>query len=263
MKTTMKIIKYQLNDILRSRWTIVYTLFFLAITYSILSMSGNITKSIISLMNIFLFVVPLVSIIFGTVYLYNNREYIIFMIAQPINKDALYAGLYAGVSVSQIISLLVGAGIPLAFNYPTISGSVVDLLILFGSGIFGILIFTSIAFAITIINDNRLFGFGMSIFLWLVFTIIYDGLILLLLFFMRDYPTEKLALVLSFINPIDLGRMLIVLRMDISALMGYTGAVFNEFFGSNAGMVASFIALSIWAVVPYYLGLIKFRRKDF
>lgn len=38
-------------------------------------------------------------------------------------------------------------------------------------------------------------------------------------------------IVLSALNPIDLGRILVLLKMDVAALLGYTGAVFRQFLG--------------------------------
>jgi Cu-processing system permease protein len=38
---------------------------------------------------------------------------------------------------------------------------------------------------------------------------------------------EKFTLLLSALNPIDLGRIFMMLKMDVSALMGYTGALYK------------------------------------
>jgi len=53
------------------------------------------------------------------------------------------------------------------------------------------------------------------------------------------------------------------LKLDISALMGYTGAVFSKFFGNNVGMFISITALSIWTIIPSILILRNSSRKDF
>jgi Cu-processing system permease protein len=95
-----------------------------------------------------------------------------------------------------------------------------------------------------------------------MFSIVYDGLILFLLQVFQDYPIEKLALGLTLVNPIDIGRILTVLKFDISALMGYTGAVFENFFGKNIGIIVSFIVLIIWFILPFTFGLRKFYNKD-
>ena len=67
---------------------------------------------------------------------------------------------------------------------------------------------------------------------------------------------------LSMLNPVDLSRILILLKLDISALMGYTGAVFKDFFGSSTGVLLSALLLFMWAVIPLWLSMKKFQRKD-
>ena len=65
------------------------------------------------------------------------------------------------------------------------------------------------------------------------------------------------------IKPIDLSRTLILLKLDISALLGYTGAIFKQFFGTSFGLIISFIMLIVWVVLPVLRILFKARKKDF
>jgi Cu-processing system permease protein len=130
-------------------------------------------------------------------------------------------------------------------------------------GIFLTFIFTGLSFYIALINENRLKGFGMAILFWLFMVFIYDGVFLVLLLFLQSYPIEKLAIFLSLLNPVDLSRILIMLELDISALMGYTGAVFNKFFGTTAGMLISISALFVWTLTPVFLIIKKSSKKDF
>ena len=74
-------------------------------------------------------------------------------------------------------------------------------------------------------------------------------------------PNGLLALV--FLNPIDLGRITILLQLDIAALMGYTGAVFQKTFGTDRGLAMTVVAMLAYATVPLLFGLRTFRRKDF
>jgi Cu-processing system permease protein len=64
-------------------------------------------------------------------------------------------------------------------------------------------------------------------------------------------------------NPIDLSRILILLKLDISALLGYTGAVFKKFFGTNFGLIISFAAMILWIVLPVWRINMKLKKKDF
>jgi Cu-processing system permease protein len=50
--------------------------------------------------------------------------------------------------------------------------------------------------------------------------------------------------------------------MDISALMGYTGALFREFLGTGWGISFAAGVLLLWAVVPILWAVRIFKRKD-
>jgi Cu-processing system permease protein len=118
------------------------------------------------------------------------------------------------------------------------------------------------AFLASVRSRDKARGIGFALLLWFYFALIYDGLVLLTLFAFSDYPMEKFTLLLSALNPIDLGRIYIMLKMDISALMGYTGALYKDFFGSGSGVLFTAGIMAIWAVVPLWLALRSFKRKD-
>ena len=81
--------------------------------------------------------------------------------------------------------------------------------------------------------------------------------------FFEHYPLDRFALIMTLFNPVDLSRVLIMLQLDISALMGYTGAVFRKFLGTGTGMAVAYGALVVWVVVPVMAFLRLARRKDF
>ena len=89
-------------------------------------------------------------------------------------------------------------------------------------------IFSALAFLAGLAFENRIKGFGIAVLIWLFLGILYDGFLMVLMLNFSEYPLEKPALVLSLFNPIDLARIFILLQLDISALMGYTGAVFKN-----------------------------------
>ncbi len=79
----------------------------------------------------------------------------------------------------------------------------------------------------------------------------------------EEYPLDKLSLFGTMLNPIDLSRTLILLKLDISALLGYTGAVFKKFFGTDFGLIVSIIMLSVWVIMPVLRIVFKSKKKDF
>ena len=130
------------------------------------------------------------------------------------------------------------------------------------TGCFLSLIFTSIAFWASVKARDKARGIGFVLLVWFYFALIYDGLILVILFTFSDYPLEKLTLVLSALNPIDLGRIFIMLKMDVSALMGYTGALYQDFFGSGTGMLFTTGVMLLWIALPLLAAVRSFKKKD-
>jgi Cu-processing system permease protein len=209
-----------------------------------------------------LIIIPLVSIIFGTVYLYNNKDYIILILSQPIKRNILYLGLYLGLAIPLVLSFFIGTLIPLVFLSRDILFQI-PLLFLFITGLFQTSIFVSVSFLIATWNDNRILGLGLSIFAWLLFSVLYDGLLLLMINVFQNYPLEKALIGFSILNPVDLARILVTLKLDVAALMGYTGAVFQKFFNTNLGTGISIFSLTAWTIIPLIIGKAKFSRKDF
>jgi Cu-processing system permease protein len=129
-------------------------------------------------------------------------------------------------------------------------------------GIFISAIFISIAFLCAIYNKDKARGIGVAIMAWLSFALLFDGLVVFLLFQFSDYPIEKPMIVLTSLNPIDLSRIYMLLHLDASAMLGYTGALFREYFGTVAGTSISAALLVLWVIVPFLLSLKKFIKKD-
>lgn len=258
-----KIIKYSFFDLVRSRWAIFYGVFFLLFTSALLAFSTDLSKVIISLMNVVLILCPLIATMFGAMYYYNTGEFRELLLAQPIRRRSIFWGQFIGLSLSLTLSLLVGIGIPFIAYGIFASAQIWNFVSLIAIGIILSMIFSALAYLIAILNSNHIRGFGVAILTWLFFALIYDGIFLILLSVFREYPLEKASLAGSLFNPIDLGRIVILLKLDISALMGYTGAVFNKFFGTFSGMLIATIALVLWLVIPGILIQRVSARRDF
>ena len=253
----MKLSKYVLYDILKSKIIIAYTLFLFLVSFSMFQMEDDSSKSMLSLLNIVLIVLPLVSLVFTTIHYYNSYEFIELMSSQPMTRTRILMSEYAGVSISLLSAFLLGVGIPVALFAADPAG----FALLF-TGCALTLVFTSIAFLAAVISRDKARGIGFTLLLWFYFALIYDGLVLLILFSFSEYPLEKLTLLLSALNPIDLGRIFIMLKMDVSALMGYTGALYKDFFGSATGILFTCGILLLWILVPLWLAVKKFNKKD-
>ncbi len=262
MELINKIIKFELSNAFRSKWIIIYSAFFFLTSFLLLNFGADNSKAILSLMNIVLIVIPLVSIIFGTIYVYNSNDYIQMVLCQPIDRKSLFVGLYLGNSIPLAAGYLVGTLLGFVLNgYADFAIKNLMLLLVVGSAL--TFIFTAISFLIGIKFSDKSRGLGFAILVWLLLSVAYDGIVLFVIYYFRDYPIENIVLAISLLNPIDLGRIMFILDFDISALMGYTGALFNKFFGSSLGVIISFSLLFLWFILPAFFGLKSFSKKDF
>lgn len=252
-----KIARFIFSDILKNKIVIFYTILLFIISWSVLGLEGNFTKATLSLLNVVLLVVPLVSIIFSTIYVYNSGQFIELLLSQPVPRTKIWFNIFLGLSGALILAFLLGCGIPI-FLYSSIETGFSLIII----GIFLSIIFTSFAMLSAILSRDRAKGIGISIFIWLFFAIIYDGILLVLMFQFADYPIEGIMATLAALNPIGLSRIFVLLQLDIAAMLGYAGAVFKKIFGAGTGMGISMIILMIWAVVPFLWSLIQFNKKD-
>ncbi|MBS3992738.1 MAG: ABC transporter permease [Bacteroidetes bacterium] len=258
-----KILKYSIFDLLRSRWSFIYLVFYLLLGSVLLLLNSNLSNAIITLLNVVTVLVPLIGTIFGIMYYYDSKEFTELLLAQPIKRSNIFLGQYFGVAISLSLSLIIGLGIPFLFYGLVISEKVFEFISLIIVGTFLTFIFTAISFFIALSFDNKIKGFSVAILMWLLLAVIYDGIFLISLVYFEQYPLDVFSLTAVMLNPIDLGRTLMLLKLDISALLGYTGAIFKKFFGTNLGSTISFIVLIIWSLIPI-LGIVwKSNKKDF
>lgn len=252
-----RIIKYVFYDILRTRFILFYTAFLMVCTFAFFQIDGDFGKVVLSLMNIVLMAVPLVSVVFTTIHFFNSYEFIELMLAQPVNRRAVFLSEYLAVASSLCLAFVVGVGFPFVLY-----GAWQPISSLMITGIFLTLVFVSLAFFASVLTRDKAKAIGIALLFWFYFSLIYDGLLLWVIYSFSDYPLEKLTLTLIAFNPIDLARIIMLLQLDISALMGYTGAFYKNFFGSNLGILFSFSLLILWVLWPILFALRIFNKKD-
>ena len=172
-----KIIKYITADILRNKIVLAYTFVLLIISFSVFMLEDDPGKGLLSLLNITLLIVPLISIIFSAIYVYNSAEFIELLVSQPLKRKTIWLSLFYGLAAALSIAFFIGAGIPIIIYQPTTTG-----FIMLGAGIVLSVIFVAIALLAAVITRDKEKGIGVAILLWLYFALIFDGLILFILF---------------------------------------------------------------------------------
>ncbi len=252
-----RILKYVALDIFKNRIVIAYMVMLALFSWSAFSLEDNATKGTLTVLNILLLAVPLMSVLFAAIYVYNSSEFIELLVSQPIGRSKIWIALFTGLSLALVLAYIVGAGIPLLVFADT--GTAIMMIV---SGSLLTIIFVAVAFLCSILTRDKARGIGISIMVWLYFALLFDGLVLFLFFQFADYPIEKIVVGLSALSPVDMCRILVLLRLDVSAMLGMTGAIFKDNFGSSWGLLLSFGMMMVWIIIPFVISLRKFMKKD-
>src|SRR6187402_2774298 len=145
-----RIIKYVFYDILRTRFIVLYTMLLFISTFAMFQIDNDATKVVMSLLNIVLMVIPLISIVFTTIHFYNSYEFIELMLAQPINRKVVFLGEYLAVTSSLCMAFAVGIGVPIVIYGPSASG-----LSLIFCGMALTMVFVSMAFLASVLTRDK------------------------------------------------------------------------------------------------------------
>ena len=262
MRTVLRIAGYGARDLVRSRWLGAYTAFFFLATFALLRFSDSETKALLSVSNVILLIVPLANVVFGTMYLYASREFVELLLAQPIRRHQLFAGLYLGLVVPVAAGAALGVLGALVLRGASPEALAIGLMLAFVAAALSA-VFTAIAAAIAFLIDDRVRGLVSAIGVWLLLAVVYDAAVLIAASQLAEYPIERPMLAAMAANPIDLARLVLLTRFDVAALLGYTGALFQRSLSGSAGQIAAGVAVLLWVALPLLAGARLFQRKDF
>jgi len=253
----IKVFKYTLIDLARNRFVLGYAGLMLVLAQGLFLLENDPMKALLSLVQVVLSLVPLITIIFTVVYIYDSQEFTQLLAVQPIARGAILGGQLLALATALLVAQAVGLGLPLLVHAPN-----KPALMLSVSGSALVLVFVALGALIAMRQQEKARGVGISLGIWLFFVMVYDAGLMALMFSLSEYPIEPFVVPLAGANPIDLARILVMLEVDLAAMMGYSGAIYKNFFGSTMGMVVAASILVFWVAVPCWRGFVVFRKKD-
>lgn len=262
-RTLLTIARFEFFENIRNRWLLGYGISFFVLGNLIVYLGGrNPLQASGSLLSLVLLVVPLFSLVFGSISFTESLGFMELLAAQPVARRDLYLGKWLGLGTGLSLAFVLGmgGGSLLWINHAGPGFFAYFLLLLLGAALS--YVFVAIAFLLSNLSDRKEVVFGLTLAVWFFFFVLHDLLILGTVILFGDYPLEWAIFVLSAINPIDLVRVLLTLQLDLSALMGVTGAVFQKYLGGAAGAGLGLALLLIWAAGPLWLGLRIFGKRN-
>lgn len=259
MSSLLKVLKYEFVNIRRNRWVFIYMGLMALISFAFIRIAGDFSKALLSLSEVLSVLVPLVSILFATVYWYYSERFTELMLTQPLPRPALFFGRWLAISTALGISLTLGVALPYLISGGLERGLILTLAV----GFFLTFVFVTLGLLISVTVIDRMKGIGFALGIWVYFAIVHDGGLLLFLLAFRDYPLDVAAGLGGAVNPVGLSRVVSIMFFDASFLLGHSGALVRKVLGTGLGYFLALVIGTGWLVFPVGWAALKFQKRDF
>ncbi|HSE36469.1 MAG TPA: ABC transporter permease [Blastocatellia bacterium] len=257
----------------RNKWTMIFAIAFgvlvLAISYFGLVTAGTIglqgfARTSASLLNLVLYVVPLVALIMGTMSFTSEKTSSELLFSQPVTRTEILLGKLAGLFASIFTATLVGFGLAgLVIAARAGSEGVLRYPAFVALSLLLALIFLSLSALVSALCHRKSKAFGVVLFLWFFFVLFYDLLVIGGTFVLRERPANTFIFSSLFGNPVDMVRVASLIVLNGKEIFGVAGAALLRFLGGEVASVLLLIAgLTVWVVAPFALTQRLLKRQD-
>lgn len=260
----------ELMDKLKSRWVIVigtgFAVFTIVISFFGGAPSGvagfmSLDATIASLTSLVTYFIPILALTLGGGIVADEQEKgtLGIFLSSPISPGEFIIGKFTGLVMALAMSTLAGLGIAGAILLIR-SGSeaaVPFLIFMVNSLVLGI-IFLSVSFMISILLFERTKVIALTIFLWLLFTILYDLALIGILIITKGAVGTQFFSMLLMLNPVDIYRILNFISIgEFKIIIGLASVEFPAYMRTSLLWVISLL----WVVVPLVIGHFYFKRR--
>lgn len=257
----------------RNRWIIAFGWVFAVLTLAI-SYFGTVTiaevgfqgftRTAASLLNLVLYLVPLVALIMGGLSFSGDRGVSELLFSQPVNRSEVLIGKLLGVYGALVAALLLGFGA---------SGIVIALqsgqeglnryLVFTGLTLLLALVFVILGGMAAILARNRARTLGATLAMWFFFVLFYDLLVIGTTFLLREHTGNVMIFLSLFGNPVDVVRVASLITLGGESIFGTGGAMLLKFLGGRVYALALLtFVLACWTVIPTVISSWVLQRRD-
>lgn len=271
-RRTAVVAREEYRRTLESRWTFGFAAILAALivglSYFGLAQSREVgfqgfARVTLSLMNLVLFMVPLMGLMLGVTSLAATSGTLPLLLAQPVTRAEVYLGKYFGLAGALTVAQAVGFGaggvvIASQAGADQMRGFVILTALSIGLG----WLMVAVSSLIGVLCRDRLKAISAALGLWLVLVVAYDLAVLGLTATFGGLPLQALLFPALILNPVDLTRVLTTLATGSGALFGPTSAVLVGFMGTRGGIALAVATLVLETLIPLLVGTLLFRRRD-
>ena len=258
---------------IRNKWTLILSVAFgilsLAISYFGLITAGAVgfqgfTRTAASLLNLVLYLIPVVSLSMVTLSLTGERGANELLFSQPVRRSEILLGKVLGLFLSIFTATLFGFGLAgVVIASKTGMSGLMRYLGFIGLAQLLALVFLSLGALVATLAETRAKASGVALFVWFFFVLFYDLLVMGISFLLRERIANQFIFLSLFGNPVDMVRVSGLILMGNLTMFGAAGAGLIKFLGgrliSNLLLIG---ALLLWAIAPFLIASRSLRKRD-
>jgi len=267
------IAREELTINIRNKWTLIYagvfSLLVVGISYFGMMTEGfagmqNFTRTSASILNLVLYIVPLVALIMGTLSFTGDKGSTELLFSQPVSRAEVLLGKFLGVFFSMALSTLIGF---LLAGFIIIAGSGTEgmtrYMAFVALSLLLSLVFLSLSVVTATVSRRKSKAFGLALFLWFFFVVFYDLLAIGGTLLLEGQAANTFLFVSLFGNPVDMVRVASLISLDNVTIFGAAGAALIRFLGGPDWSIAFLLlALTVWVAAPLLLSHRLLMRQD-
>lgn len=244
--------RHELRISLRSRWVQIFAVIFAVLTLSI-SYFGMVTSIVVgfegftrtaaSLLNLVLYLVPILALAAATSSFSPEKGTAEFLFSQPVTRTEVLLGKILGLFASLTMAIIFGFGVS-GFVVAVRAGSegIARYLGFVAVTLILLLSFLCLGALASVTSSSRVKALGIALALWFTFVLFYDLIMMGIAGLVDPHSARTIILVGLFGNPVDLARVAGLLMLGGATIFGAAGAALVRTFGS-AAIAASVLSL--------------------
>jgi Cu-processing system permease protein len=270
MMKAWTIAKQELKIMMRSKWIVSFALLFTALACitvyfgSTNDQSGfsGFNRMTASLLNLSLFLIPLLTLLTGSMFLAGEREDGRFMLllSAPISPFSIIFGKYIGILLAllSVISLGYGTiGIIVAALFRQAS---THLFLFFAFSLLLMLMFLSVSLVIGMMSTTRFQALGLSLLSWALSVLFYEFIVIAITSFVHKTMILPIISTSVFLNPVELVRVWTIISLKSGTIFGPSLYDFTIWAEGVYGQIMFIAATIIWMIVPLFIAYLLMKK---
>ncbi|SYX87518.1 ABC transporter permease [Paenibacillus alvei] len=273
MKHIGSIAKQEMKLIIRSRWLASFSILFTLLALFIVFFGNDgyqagyegFTRMTAGLLNLSLFLVPLLTLLMGSTMLAGDKEdggYQL-LLTYPVSPTSIVLGKYIGMLAAIAAVILLGYGIVETVLWITNRTGI------FAASLFFLFIaltlllaavFLAIASVIGVYASTRFQALGISILTWALSVLLYEYIVMGVSSVVPFHWIITLLTTSILFNPVELIRVWSIVQMKSGMIFGPTLYDFTIWAEGSTGQIAFCLTAAAWIIAPLALSIIIVKQ---